>query len=107
MTRDNPCRRSHERRARAAGVWSQEIERIDLVHDHLTVDVRLRPGPPVPVVPAQRKDKQATTTGTPPADAAAAGGADEVANRAFAVDGASGDSRDAPGRHTTGLDQTE
>jgi hypothetical protein len=83
----------------------QEIERIDLIHDHLTVDVRLRPGPAA--VPTQRLDEPATPTGTPAADAAAAGGADEVAARALSVDGASGDSRDIPGRRSFGLDPTD
>jgi hypothetical protein len=82
----------------------QEIERIDLIHDHLTVDVRLRPGPAA--VPAQPLDEPATPTDTPPVDTTAGGGADEVAARALSVDGASGDSRDVPGRHS-GPGQTD
>ena len=62
----------------------QEIESIDLIHHHLTVDVRLRPGPP-PVHPV---DEPAKTTDKPPADPAAAGGAEEVVPRVLSMDGA-------------------
>jgi len=63
----------------------QEIQTIDLVHHHLTVDVRLRPGP-----------------------AAAEPAPEEVAPKAHAMDGASGDGRDLPGRHTPiAADQTD
>jgi hypothetical protein len=48
----------------------QEIERIDLVHDHLTVDVRLRPGPAGSV---QLFDEAAPRDGHP-ADAAGSAG---------------------------------
>jgi hypothetical protein len=40
----------------------QEIERIDLVHDHLTVDVRLRPGP---LASTQRLNEPAPTNALP------------------------------------------
>jgi hypothetical protein len=47
----------------------QEIERIDLVHDHLTVDVRLRPGPG----PTGPEPDDWAKKATPPASAATSG----------------------------------
>jgi len=82
----------------------QEIETIDLVHHHMTVDVRLRPGP---AASASGSDEEAATTDARPAGAAAEPGVDDVAPKELAVDRASGDSRAGPGRHSSGPDQTD
>jgi len=82
----------------------QEIEAIDLIHNHLTVDVRLRPGP---AVAPQPLDDAASTADTPAADTAAVSGADDTVPKALSVDGASGDTRRIPGRRSSGLDETD
>jgi Domain of unknown function (DUF4956) len=80
----------------------QEIQSIDLIHHHLTVDVRLRPGP---AASGQADDEDAATTDARPAGAAAGSEADTP--KVLAVDGVSGDGRDAPGRHSSGPDQAD
>ena len=60
----------------------QEIERIDLVYDHLTVGVRLRPGP---APSAQESVEDAATTGTRPTGVAAEPGGDEVVPKVLLV----------------------
>jgi hypothetical protein len=70
----------------------QEIEAIDLVHNHLTVDVRLRPGPVV---------------ATQPVDPAPATAAPDAAPEVPPVDAAAVDGRSVSGRRSAGRDQDD
>jgi hypothetical protein len=72
-------------------VMYQEVSEIDLIHKHMTVDVRLRPGPGGPT---RRPDEHATTTETPPTTVGSGNGVTPAGGVPDGVPGRTGDGRD-------------